>query len=112
MSTAAWPGDELTPNLLLIQHDCPSLTCCPLNTADMLPTRCPPPLLQGVPQAPMCGFSNMACAILNLYGACCRCWLLLLLLALMDKCCLTGSMLLLFGSLWQAMDWCRADVLR
>jgi glutaredoxin-related protein len=23
---------------------------------------------QGVPQAPMCGFSNMACAILNLYG--------------------------------------------
>lgn len=34
-----------------------------------LPPRLPPPLLQGVPQAPMCGFSNMACAILNLYGA-------------------------------------------
>lgn len=30
-------------------------------------------LVQGVPQAPMCGFSNMACAILNLYGACCCC---------------------------------------
>lgn len=29
----------------------------------------PSPLAQGVPQAPMCGFSNMACAILNLYGA-------------------------------------------
>ena len=27
-----------------------------------------PAWLQGVPQAPMCGFSNMACAILNLYG--------------------------------------------
>ncbi|KAI7839922.1 hypothetical protein COHA_006316 [Chlorella ohadii] len=24
--------------------------------------------MKGVPQAPMCGFSNMACAILNLYG--------------------------------------------
>jgi len=25
--------------------------------------------MKGIPQAPMCGFSNMACAILNLYGA-------------------------------------------
>jgi monothiol glutaredoxin len=24
--------------------------------------------MKGVPQAPMCGFSNMACAILNMYG--------------------------------------------
>ncbi|PSC71379.1 monothiol glutaredoxin-mitochondrial-like [Micractinium conductrix] len=24
--------------------------------------------MKGVPEAPMCGFSNMACAILNLYG--------------------------------------------
>lgn len=34
------------------------------------PPGCPATLvcMQGVPQAPMCGFSNMACAILNLYG--------------------------------------------
>ena len=45
----------------LVHRLMPALAC-------PAPPPCPPAWLQGVPQAPMCGFSNMACAILNLYG--------------------------------------------
>lgn len=58
---------------------CPNVGSTPGDTLLRAAADTPPPLgartvttaalpLQGVPQAPMCGFSNMACAILNLYG--------------------------------------------